>query len=744
MTLKQIEIAGFKSFGKATTLEFPTNITAIVGPNGSGKSNIAEALRWVLGEQSMKSLRGKRGEDLIFHGSGSASQLGKALVRVTFDNSGKIFPLDFEEVVISREVYRDGTNEYKLNGSLVRLKDIIELLSHVGIGGTGHHIISQGEADRILYANSKERRGMIEDALGLRIYQIKRAEAERKLDRTEENMKQVEALRHEIQPHMKFLKTQAGKVEASAIIRGELAKILGEYLVREDYTIQSEIQKISGEEEPIRKKEKTLEKEIEGLRKETFSQDAGGEKKEAEKIEEIQKKLSTLEAHRRELERNQGKIEGQLTFIENQTQSKKLASVPAAHVESSMKDILSTVEKVLSAESFQEAKKYVQDLKHIAKSFLASLSSSETTTHTNEEKDKLHGELKDSKGSVAKLENERKELLKEREEYEREYYKSRKSFIEEGRIIREKEDELYKTKEALQVRALDRERLTFRTEELERDREEARHSVGDEGARKKGDSLLSGTERETMRKNIQRLKIKFEEAGGIDTSVLKEYEEVVSRDTFLVGELEDLRASEVSLHHLMKDLEQHLENDFFDGVTKINKEFSKLFNIMFGGGKAELKIIRPKKKKAKTLGGSTSEYMEVEPPTIEDEEEQEAGIEITVDLPRKRIKNLDMLSGGERALTSIALLFAMTSVNPPPFLVLDEMDAALDEANSGRYGKMLQDLSQKAQLITITHNRETMKEAGVLYGITMGADGISHLLSIKFDEAEAMSGKGHE
>jgi len=137
MILKKLEIAGFKSFGKKVELEFDSPVTAIVGPNGSGKSNVSEAIRWVLGEQSMKSLRGKRGEDLIFHGSGSAAQLGKARVGITFDNAAQTFPVDFSEIVISREVYRDGVNEYRINDSQVRLKDIIELMSNVGVGGCG-------------------------------------------------------------------------------------------------------------------------------------------------------------------------------------------------------------------------------------------------------------------------------------------------------------------------------------------------------------------------------------------------------------------------------------------------------------------------------------------------------------------------------------------------------------------------------------------------------------------------------
>ena len=208
MRLKNIELSGFKSFAKKTLLTFDAPITAIVGPNGSGKSNIAEAFRWVLGEQSLKILRGKRGEDLIFNGSGSAPRMSRASVTLTFDNSGRSLPLSFNEVSISREVHTDGASEYLLNRSKVRLKDIVELLASVGLGSTGHHIISQGEADRILRARPREREAMIEEALSLTVYHLKIAESERKLQKTQENLRQVEALRKEIAPHLKFLGKQ--------------------------------------------------------------------------------------------------------------------------------------------------------------------------------------------------------------------------------------------------------------------------------------------------------------------------------------------------------------------------------------------------------------------------------------------------------------------------------------------------------------------------------------------------------
>src|SRR3989344_2393249 len=225
MHLKSIELSGFKSFAKKNTFEFDSSISAIVGPNGSGKSNVAEAFRFVLGEQSIKSMRGKRGEDLIWNGATSEPRANRASVKVVFDNTKKIFDIDFSEVIIERVVHRDGLNEYLINGSAVRLKDIIELLARAHIGASGHHIISQGEADKILSASPKDRKSMVEDALGLRLYQYKRLESERKLKKTFENIQQVEALRMAIAPHLRFLGKQVEKIKKTEEQRQTLIKL---------------------------------------------------------------------------------------------------------------------------------------------------------------------------------------------------------------------------------------------------------------------------------------------------------------------------------------------------------------------------------------------------------------------------------------------------------------------------------------------------------------------------------------
>jgi len=229
------------------------------------------------------------------------------------------------------------------------------------------------------------------------------------------------------------------------------------------------------------------------------------------------------------------------------------------------------------------------------------------------------------------------------------------------------------------------------------------------------------------RKELEKLKIRLEELGvGATDDLLKECKEAQERDEFLAGELEDLSQSVQNLLSLTEEMQEKLQEQFAAGMEKISQEFNTFFTLMFGGGSAVLQRTTLKMRK------NEDEESEVE-------QKSEEGVELNVQLPNKRVKGLEMLSGGERALTSIALIFAMSQVNPPPFIILDETDAALDEANSRRYGDMIEALSKKSQLVLITHNRETMSRAGILYGITMGGDGVSKVLSVKFEEAAAVA-----
>jgi chromosome segregation protein len=262
-------------------------------------------------------------------------------------------------------------------------------------------------------------------------------------------------------------------------------------------------------------------------------------------------------------------------------------------------------------------------------------------------------------------------------------------------------------------------------------------------------SQESRTAQEERRHTIEKFKIRIEDSGGgSGAEVMKEFKETEERDAFLARELGDLETSKVSLEKLITELDVRIDVEFKEGILKINTQFQNFFSLMFGGGTASLSTIKEKKRKkrgelADILGDRSdvkmSSWQEEGESESEEDEEAREGIDINVNLPRKKVKGLMMLSGGERALTSIALLFAVSQVNPPPFIILDETDAALDEANSKKYGDMIESLSKVSQLILITHNRETMSRAGVIYGVTMGRDGVSKLLSIAFDEAVAVA-----
>ena len=251
-------------------------------------------------------------------------------------------------------------------------------------------------------------------------------------------------------------------------------------------------------------------------------------------------------------------------------------------------------------------------------------------------------------------------------------------------------------------------------------------------------ALVPRATQEERRRKVEKLKIRIEDAGGgSGAEVLKEFEEASERDQFLARELADLEKSAETLRQLIVELEQKLDEEFRGGIEKINAEFQKYFSLMFGGGTAKLAVTKPEKRVRREMDDLMEDRETV--PEPEPNEKEPAGIDIEVNLPRKKIKALMMLSGGERALTSIALLFAMSQVKPPPFIILDETDAALDEANSKKYGDMVENLSKHSQLILITHNRETMSRAGVIYGVTMDKSGVSKLLSIAFDEAVAVA-----
>ena len=718
MYLKEITIEGFKSFAKSTTMRFPSNITGIVGPNGSGKSNVTEAFRFVLGEQSMKTLRGKKGVDLIFNGGGGAPRSSKASISITFDNKKKLLHDSFEEVMIERTVHKDGTNEYFINKAQVRHRDLIEMLAKANIGSTGHHIISQGEADRILNASAEEKKEMIEDGLGLKLLQYRRNETEKKIKKANENLAETDIVLRELTPQLRYLKRQVEKYENAKKIKVLLEDLYADYLSREvnyfnhmDAEIDSSTQKlktkISALNEKIdAEKENSKMKDI----AETFTQ----------KTNEIREKISEIKNKKETLTRELGRTEGEITALDSINAITENTSIERSEVE----NLLIKVEqdcKEIDGDGYKNLISYViENLKRMLNTRAGEKSneSAERKKALNDKKQSMQQEIDELTSIEGTFQNEQKELIKEQQSAINESQSSEYSLLD---LVNEKntlEQQLAEIRHKQNI--LEEDKI-----ELKREIEEGTVLIGIlinkyKEVKVSSDALNEERqEQKERRRTLERKKIELESIktdSGEET--YKEYQELTERITFLNTEREDVIKGINDCEELIKELQKEIDTRFNKGIHLISKEFENFFKILFGGGRAGISIENKK--------------IQVDE---DSEPEIRVGVAINLSLPHKKISSLDQLSGGERALISIALLFAISQITPPPFLVLDETDAALDEANSRRYGDMIEELAKKSQLIVVTHNRETMHRASTLYGVTMNTSGISALLSIQFDEA---------
>ena len=754
MTLKSIELTSFKSFGRKSVVSFTTPITSIVGPNGSGKSNIVEAIRFVLGEQSIKSLRGKGGVDLIFKGSKMIPSANRAQVTITFDNRQKIFSftnsglgisLDYDDIIIGREVFADGANRYSINGTEVRLKDVIDLLASVNIGSSGHHIISQGEADRVLNASNKDRRIMIEDALGLKVFQYRIRESERKLEKTLVNIKEVQALKREIAPHLAFLKKQVQSVERAREMREELRNFYKTYLSSESTYINNETKRLASLRQILEERGNSLDSRISELQKnKTENQE---ESIYTNQIKSYEADLYRLRSEKDELARKLGRIEGIIEGIEKQfsriTEIKEKV-ISMSEWKSFAEDLEKNIDEAIGFEDLPNIIQILKNIKARLKDFLPNhhenqnekpvLSENAEYKEMQVTKNDISKDLEKIKEEEQKVLNFLSEIklkvqeeqlaLRDSERMLYEFLREKNEVVSESHSLKFQEDNLAQIKNSFEMEIsegsvlIGREVIDFSRIVVEND--------------------ISRSSQDELRRKIERIKIKLEDQGtGSGSEVMKEYEDTKERDVFLSKELDDLNKSIDSLRILIQELKETLDKEFKEGVGKINKQFQEFFTLMFGGGGAFLSITmehkKPKKSDESIVENADEEQSEEEEESLELGFER--GIEINVTLPQKKVKDLHMLSGGERSLTSIALLFAISQVNPPPFLVLDETDAALDEANSRKYGNMLENLSKYSQLIVVTHNRETMSRAQVLFGVTMSAEGASKLLSIHLEDA---------
>ena len=722
--MKSLELNGFKSFASKTLLEFPAGLTAVVGPNGAGKSNLIDAIRWLLGEREAKNLRSAKAEDLIFNGTPKKPRMSLAQAGLHFDNNSGFFPVDFKEVSIIRRVGRDGVSQYFLNKAEVRLKDVIDFFSRSRLGTKGLSIINQGDSDLFVKASPEERRIMIEEILGLREYQIKKIEAERKLKNTSFNLEKVRAMIGEVAPRLRMLKRQTNKWLKRLDLQKELEELENNYFsykLNEIETSQSKInpllKSLEAQIDEQEKELKILESEIKKIESQP--------KEEYQEIKKIKNQQSKLLLERSQIQKELGRLEAKLEFLGSPQKAQGLVfkNEELLGLINETRDLL---EKCLVQSNFE-------NLKEIVKTLIKKIDDFLSPDENNVLKPQELTDLEELKNNLETTFNNLEKELRKLEEQETKFTtgleKFNKKFQEAFESVEAKRKELRNLEEEKNKVLFEKEKLNLKLQDLENQLRQIGRKL-EEFQSMEVQLPYTEVELPEIEKRMLKLRAELAAIGEIDESLVREAQEVENHYDFLTSQSKDLDKAIIDLKNLIKELNEKIHFEFNSSLKLINEEFNKFFRLMFGGGNAKLKVTSLKLKVS--VNNDTITRDSNEEPNNSGNDEISTGVDIDLSLPKKKISTLEMLSGGERSLVSIAALFALISISPPPFLVLDEIDAALDENNSKRFANLVKEFSKKTQFIIVTHNRAVMEAADVLYGITMGEEGTSKVLSLIF------------
>ncbi len=690
MRLLSVDIQGFKSFAKHVHISFGPGTTGIVGPNGSGKSNTAEAIRWVLGEQSSKALRAKERTDVIYVGEGGKSS--RATVTLTFDNESERFPIAAPEIAITRSLTLQGESQYLVNNEPIRLIDLQQMLAEAGIGTKSYTVISQGAVDRYLTATPQGRKELFDEATGIKSLQIKLNLSKQKLDKTKQHADEVRAILTELAPRVTFLKRQVDRYDLREKYEKEFRVSQELWYNNAWHTAAKELERLQAEQGVLASRIQSARTKREQLERETL-----------EKLSVIQTYETTIQAHNA-WKRGQENL-FQLLEKTREERKKAEALLNNRKEESSSVDWNTAARSVLK-ECEQCITAFLQDSPWDNEKI--------QIVHSSIKKTLSQSESKKSQDSTPLL-----QAVARLGAIEQEQERQLRSLVEPPKPSKEAKETL---ENGISTQNLSRDLETVREEEIQAQREDSAISSAQEQLRRD----LTLLEQEILREcgtatltkittslpekkkipsdqELRLLSQKIASIGDRDPLIIKEYEEANTRFNSLQDQLLDIEAAMQDIEEWIVQVTAQMKENFEEQFARIQKSFSQYFIQLFGGGKAELR--------------STEE-----------------GMDIIVMPPKKRPRHVALLSGGERTLTSLALIFAILDVQKPPFIVFDEVDAALDEANSKRFAQLLSTRSHSTQSIVISHNRETMSVADVLYGVTMHVDGTSHLYSVKIED----------
>lgn len=737
MHLLGAKIKGFKSFADAFDLQFDAGVTAVIGPNGSGKSNLAEAIRWVLGEQSLKQLRGKSGSDVIFSGSAKRAAANKTSVELLFSNESGRFAVDSAEVAIGRRLTRDGESEYTLNGDAVRLIDIQHLLAQAGIGAKSYTVISQGMVDQYVTSSSAGRRELFEEATGVKALQLKMKEGQRKLERAQQHIYELTLISQELAPRLKVLEREARRFNEKESLQTTFAVEQEKWLRHRWHELQNTLASLHGALEAAKQLTQKTGQQREALEQVLFSAAQQGENQNLaplrQALADAERNFALAQERRQVSEIREQELKGKIAAASKHV-GEAQAALASRKAEMTQFDWLKTMRgklreahsvllDVLQGKVLDEtaAAELVKEIEHVlettsdettlegARSFLTKLEAPITAVAQaeallKEYKSQLAGLVQAPAPSRMEIEGIRAKIVAMEAVNEAD--------IDFGQLHRDLD--ALRSEQAAGERA-----AGAAASEIEKVEGEL-HELVQTILREKGNQFLESVKQSSETHEpvvepaeLNRMSAKLSALDEIDPLVVKEYEETRVRFETVTRELEDASHTQENISTLIADLEQQIRARFDVQLAAINLAFGEYFARLFGGGAAALSP-------------------------------NEEGIEITVQLPGKKARHVQLLSGGERALTALALLFAVLKAQKPPFLVLDEVDAALDEANADRFANLLQEMSRESQCIVITHNRATMGYAHTLYGVTMSEPGVSKVYSLKLQEVSEEIGQSEQ
>jgi len=765
MYLRSISMKGFKSFPERTTLEFSPGVSVIVGPNGSGKSNITDAVLWALGEQSPGAIRGASMQDVISAGGKGIAQRKAAEVEVTIDNSDGRAATEFSEIAVERRLDRSGDSGYRLNGARCRLADVTDVLSDTNLGREMHSVISQGRVETIVHSKPRERRLLVEEAAGLGKHRKRRRRAELKLRSARDNLDRALDVEREARARLRPLKRQAQAAELGARIEREelglraqlvseelrfgadraaaaekaAAKARGLRAKLEERLSEVSARRAAAEERfAARDRERTqawgLLTKLRGDQERVAVRVANLSSREAEVeagLERLRVELGPLTLdvgpgsapgeRARKLEEELGEIDAGLRTAGEGLGVARSADAAEAAREKALGDVRAGAER---ASRHAKRAEGLLGERH-REAMRARLAAGETLL------DDVRSALKAAEGAGAAI-RERVERIEQKVMGGKD---DGDEIAEELRACSQQEFELQaemrKTSDELTQAEVEAAHLGDRRAEAERELASIAERLREEIP--PVSEALSEEARAEIDRKLERLERRRAQIGPVNPLAEQEYDEAREHVESLQVQREDIERSMRELESLIRDIDEEIERAFEQTFEATAKNFEEMVEHLFPGGRGRLRRVslRPVRDDERPAGEQEAPT-DAEPEAEEEEEERdELGVEIEVTPAGKSTRKLQLLSGGEKSLVALAFVFAVFLARPCPFYILDEVEAALDDANIDRFLQLIRRFSDRAQFVIVTHQKRTMDAADVLYGVSMGGDGVTKVVSRK-------------